>query len=127
MLPFLNVFFLVFHTLWMLFNCLGWAWRRTRPWHLLTLVLTAFSWFVLGWWYGSLGFCICTEWHWRVRSELGYPPRFRLLHSLSVPGADRHRRAARLADVVTGGVFAVTVLLSISLNLRHFFRRRRGR
>lgn len=52
MLVFLDVFFFVFHTAWMIFNCVGWIWRRTRPWQLLTIILTALSWFVLGFWYG---------------------------------------------------------------------------
>jgi hypothetical protein len=67
----LNVGFFVFHTSWMLFNCVGWAWRRTRRWHLATVTLTALSWFGLGIWYGW-GYCPCTEWHWQVRARLGY-------------------------------------------------------
>ncbi len=34
MLITLNLLFFVFHTAWMIFNMLGWAWRRTRPFHL---------------------------------------------------------------------------------------------
>ena len=52
MAAFLNVFFFVFHSLWMLFNSVGWAWKRTRPWHLLTVGVTAFSWIFFAWWYG---------------------------------------------------------------------------
>ena len=48
----LNIFFFVFHTLLMLFNCFGWAWKKTRPWNLVTLLLTAGSWFIVGIWYG---------------------------------------------------------------------------
>ena len=71
MLFILNLLFFVFHTAGMIFNLVGWAWRRTRPFHLLTIGLTAFSWFILGIWHGW-GFCLCTQWHWEVRQRLGY-------------------------------------------------------
>ena len=67
---FLNIFFFVFHTLLMLFNCFGWAWKKTRRWNLFTLLLTAASWFILGIWYGW-GYCFCTDWHWDVREKMG--------------------------------------------------------
>lgn len=71
MLPFLDQFFFVFHTLLIGFNIVGWAWRRTRTLHLVTLGLTAFSWFVLGAFYGW-GYCFCTDWHFQIRRQLGY-------------------------------------------------------
>jgi Protein of Unknown function (DUF2784) len=68
---FLNIFFFVFHTAFTLFNCVGWAFAKTRKLHLVTMLLTVFSWFVLGIWFGW-GYCACTEWHWQVREVLGY-------------------------------------------------------
>ncbi|NOX36525.1 MAG: DUF2784 domain-containing protein [Calditrichaeota bacterium] len=68
---FLNGFFFVFHSALIVFNLLGWAWRRTRRWNLYTLLLTGFSWFGLGIWYG-FGYCPSTDWHWQVRRRLGY-------------------------------------------------------
>jgi hypothetical protein len=68
---FLNIFFFVFHTAFTLFNAVGWAFRKTRRLHLVTLLLTVFSWFVLGIWFGW-GYCVCTEWHWQVREILGF-------------------------------------------------------
>jgi len=68
---YLNIFFFVFHTAFTLFNVVGWMFRITRKIHLVTLSLTAFSWFVLGIWYGW-GYCFCTDWHWEVREKLGY-------------------------------------------------------
>jgi hypothetical protein len=124
MLSFLNIFFFVFHSLWMVFNCIGWVWRRTRPWHLLTVALTALSWLGLGWWYDSFGYCLCTDWHWQVRERLGYPNDHSYTHLLllSLTGIDA---PAQLADTVTAGVFVVTVVLSMVLNLRDFFASRR--
>lgn len=71
MYGFLDQAFFVGHTLLILFNVVGWAWPATRVAHLVALGLTAFSWFVLGAWYGW-GYCLCTDWHFRIRRELGY-------------------------------------------------------
>ncbi len=70
MLHLLNLFFLVFHTIVILFNLTGWLIPRLRKAHLFSLSATVFSWFVLGWWYGW-GYCFCTDWHWQVREALG--------------------------------------------------------
>ena len=50
------------HTALVLFNMFGWIWKRTRVAHLITLGLTAFSWFALGAIYGW-GYCLCTDYH----------------------------------------------------------------
>ena len=65
-----NIFFFVFHTALILFNVFGWLWRPTRKWNLITLLLTAFSWGVMGIWKGA-GYCICTDWHWQIRQAMG--------------------------------------------------------
>jgi len=72
MLFLLDKALLVLHTLLMGFNIVGWAWRRTRFCHLIVLLLTSFSWFVLGAYYGW-GYCICTDWQFAIRRQLGYP------------------------------------------------------
>ena len=68
---FLNIFFFIFHTTFTVFNIVGWIFPKTRKLHLITMSLTAFSWFILGIWYGW-GYCFCTDWHWMVREKLGY-------------------------------------------------------
>lgn len=62
---FLDYFFLVFHTLLILFNLFGWIWPNTRKVNLITLLLTGFSWIGLGFFFGW-GYCPFTEWHWDV-------------------------------------------------------------
>jgi hypothetical protein len=69
----LDVFFLVFHTLLILFNLVGWIWRRTRRLNLITLLLTGMSWFILGIFFG-IGYCPFTDWHFGVLAELGEHP-----------------------------------------------------
>jgi hypothetical protein len=117
-LQFLNILFLAVHTLWILFVCLGWTWRRTRLWHLAAVALTALSWFGLGIWYGW-GFCLCTHWHWQVREQLGYQDgsSYTQLLMVEITGLDV---PSDVADGITIATFGVAALLSIALNLRDF-------
>lgn len=71
MLEFLDYFFFVFHTVLIFFNLFGWVWKKTRLLNLIVILLTAGSWGILGIWYG-FGYCPFTDWHWRVRMELGH-------------------------------------------------------
>lgn len=66
----LDYFFIVFHCSLVLFNLTGWAWRRTRRIHLITIGLTILSWFGLGIFYGW-GYCPSTDWHWEIKRKLG--------------------------------------------------------
>ena len=114
---FLNIFFIVFHTLFTLFNITGWLFRATRKWNLVTLLLTAFSWFVLGIWYGW-GYCLCTDWHWQVRERLGYHDQQNsYIHFLllQLTGINFNET---LVNNVTLIVFVISVVMSIWLNIR---------
>ncbi|MDP4150491.1 MAG: DUF2784 family protein [Bacteroidota bacterium] len=120
---FLNIFFFAFHTLLTLFNCTGWIFPVTRKWNLLTLLLTAISWFVLGIWYGW-GYCVCTDWHWMVRRRLGYHDQSRsYIHFLllKLTGMDFN---PRIVEQVTLVVFLLSLGLSIWLNARDWQERR---
>lgn len=68
---FLDVFFLIFHLLLVVFVLTGWIWRKTRKWHLVVVLLVLASWFILGVWYG-IGYCPLTDWHWQVLANLGH-------------------------------------------------------
>jgi hypothetical protein len=71
MLVILDKFFFVFHSSIILLILFGWMWKKTRKLNLLCILLTAFSWFILGIWYGY-GYCPCTDWHWQLRIQMGY-------------------------------------------------------
>jgi hypothetical protein len=119
----LNIVFFAFHTSWIVFNCVGWMWRRTRPWQLATVSITALSWFGLGALYGW-GYCPFTDWHWEVRARLGYddPSSYIQLLIRELTGIDMGPVWADTLAVTTLG--AVT-LLSVVLNVRD--RRARSR
>jgi hypothetical protein len=114
---FLNIFFFAFHTCIVLFIVLGWIWKKTRLAHLIVIVLTAFSWFFLGIWYG-FGYCPCTDWHWQVRMKLGfYDTATSYLQFLvqKLTGLDVGRG---LVDFFAVLFLAVAFGLSIVLNIR---------
>ena len=125
MLIFLNYFFFAFHTLFTLFNLIGWIFPKTRRWHLLTLALTAFSWFILGIWYGW-GYCACTDWHWDVRRQLGYNDESdSYIHFLilKLTGINLN---VDLVEKVTLVIFLICALLSIVLSIRDYRRKKMG-
>jgi hypothetical protein len=114
---FLNYFFFCFHTCLVLFNTFGWVFRKTRRWNLVTLLLTAFSWFILGIWYGW-GYCFCTDWHWTIRRHLGYVDESNsYIHFLLLKLTGVNFQP-QLVDTVTAIVFFASLILSLTFNIK---------
>ncbi|MCP5103094.1 MAG: DUF2784 domain-containing protein [bacterium] len=116
MYAFLDTFFIGFHSLIIVFNLFGWLWRKTRRANLVLLLLTAFSWFILGIWYG-FGFCPCTEWHYQVRVKLGLSMPSSYIKFLldSVTGLDFN---AQFVDIMTLVFFLSALIASVYTNHR---------
>ena len=104
--------FFVLHTFLMGFNMVGWAWQRTRIYHLITVLLTAFSWFVLGAYFGW-GYCICMDWHAQVRRQLGYNDEATSHLQLLVKETFGVLLDRSICDWITGGVFGFIVIATI--------------
>lgn len=124
MLQFLNVFFLVFHTGFTFFNLLGWIWKKTRLANLITLSLTAFSWGILGIWYG-FGYCPCTDWHWQVRWEMGLrdmPYSYLTFLITEFTGLELN---PELVDITAFVTFGTVFLLSFVLNAKDYITKNR--
>ena len=122
---FLDIFFLVFHTLIVVFNLSGWMWKKTRPANLIVLAVTAFSWFVLGFWYG-FGYCFCVDWHWTVKMKLGQTdlPDSYIKYLLdALTGLDWN---AGLVDTLTFAGFFGALIVSLALNVRDWRRKEKG-
>ena len=120
---FLNIFFFVFHTAFTLFNMAGWIFPKTRKLHLITLTLTAFSWFVLGIWYGW-GYCVCTDWHWDVREKLGYEDRSNsYIHFLLIKLTGTNL-SPNLVETITLIIFLLSFAVSIWFNIRDRYQRK---
>jgi hypothetical protein len=118
-----DILFTLLHLAIIGFNLTGWLWRRTRRAHLILVILTAASWFILGIWYG-MGYCPITEWQWDVKEQLGeknLPASFVTYYAEQLTG--RHFSDAFINNVVAGS-FASAAILSIYFN---FFKDRKKR
>ena len=122
---FLDYFFFFFHTSITLFNIFGWMFPKTRKINLVTLLLTAFSWFVLGIWYGW-GYCVFTDWHWDVRQHLGYDDRSNsYIHFLILKLTGINLKPQLVDNVVLIG-FLLSLVMSIWLNVRSGRRKKKS-
>ena len=120
---FLDKFFIIFHTLFALFNLFGWIWKKSRKINLLLLSLTLFSWLILGFWYG-IGYCPLTEWHWQIRYKLGLydmPNSYIKFLLDTLTGYDWNEI---FVDVGTGLAFGVALIISIILNVLDWRKKR---
>jgi hypothetical protein len=126
---FLDYFFIIFHTAFILFNITGWIFKITRKFNLITLSLTSFSWYILGLFYG-FGYCICTDWHFLVREKLGYEDiSMSYIHFLilRITGINFNERLVIVCTVI---VFFISFVASIAFNtadLIGFIRKKKQR
>jgi hypothetical protein len=66
----LNSLFHVVHIAVILFVMFGWLFSELRLAHLVLVLLTLSSWFILGQWQG-VGYCPISDLHWKVKGALG--------------------------------------------------------
>ncbi len=121
----LDLFFLLFHSALVLFNLFGWIWKRTLKWNLITLSLTGGSWFILGIFYG-MGYCPLTDWHFQVLRHLGkydLPNSYMKYIGDRITGLDFD---AALVDTLTLVCFLLALVLSLTLNIRKWFLKRKS-
>lgn len=117
MYAFLDKFFFIFHSALIVFNLFGWIWKKTRVANLVIVLLTVFSWTILGIWYG-FGFCPSTEWHWQVRMKLGHydmPTSYTKFLVDSLTGLDVNEK---LVDIFAVLFLALALFASVVTNVK---------
>jgi hypothetical protein len=105
-------FFTFLHLAIIGFNLLGWIWPQTRKAHFIGLLLTLFSWFILGIWFG-IGYCPITDWQWQIKEKLGetnLPNSFIKYFADKLTGKDIN---PEFVDLSTAGGFAFAVMMAI--------------
>ena len=118
----LDVGFLVFHTAVIFFNMFGWVRRAWRKWHVALVLVTAFSWFVLGWVMGyGVGYCFCTDWHWQVRRAAGLNVNYDSYLQLLFEGIGLKLTAVQ-SNTLAYGVFGLIVLSAIFIDVPSLIR-----
>lgn len=118
-----DIFFLVFHSLLILFNLFGWIWEKTVKWNLVTLLITASSWLFLGIITGSMGYCPLTDWHFRILEKMGIsdlPVSYIKYLSDRLTGTDINES---LINTVTLWGLVIALILSLYFNYRRWRRK----
>ncbi len=121
----LDIFFMVFHTILIIFILFGWIWSKSRRLNLLIILLTAASWTILGIFYG-FGYCPLTDWHFSVLEKLGHtglPSSYIKYIADRLTGSDFEQR---LVDIMTMLGLAGSLFISLYLNIRSGLFRRKG-
>jgi len=122
MYAFLDKFFFVFHSTLIAFNLFGWIWRKTRVANLVVVLLTIFSWTILGIWYG-FGFCPSTEWHWQVRAKLGHYDMPSSYTKFLVDSLTGLSVSEKLVDIFAVLFLTLALLASIVTNVKDWRKR----
>src|SRR5687768_18209178 len=113
-----NYFFFIFHVILIFFNLVGWIPKNFRKWNLISLCLTAFSWFLLGIFYG-FGYCFLTDWHWEIREKLGYSNESNSSIHFLIAEITGISLDEKLVDTFTAIFFFAAFAISIYLNIRN--------
>lgn len=111
----IDYFFILFHSALILFNVFGWIIPKWRFANLISLSVTAFSWFVLGIWYG-IGYCPFTDWHWKVRQLIGYNDESNSYIHFLILKIFRINLPEKWVDTATLILFLLALIISIILN-----------
>lgn len=123
---FLDWFFLVFHSLLIIFVLFGWIWKSLRLYHLIVLILTLSSWTILSYLlYGSLGYCPFTDWHFWALREMGHTGLPDSYVSYLFQRILNLRLSQTFVDILTEGLGVVAFVVSLVLNTRDFFKKRK--
>ena len=96
------------------FNLFGWIFPKTRFLHWISVNITAFSWLVMGFFYG-FGYCFLTDWHWQVKSLLNSMPPENSFITYFLHKMGLHIESS-IVDVITAVAFAAVFILSWVLN-----------
>lgn len=92
----------------------------------MVILMTSFSWTILGIWYG-FGFCPCTDWHWQVRVKLGYydmPSTYTKFLIDSLTGLDV---SSKLVDTLAVSLLILAFAASVFTNARDWRKRDKKR
>ena len=119
----LDIFFLIFHTILIIFILFGWMWSKVRRLNLFIILLTVASWTLLGIFFG-FGYCPLTDWHFNVLEKLGYtglPSSYIKYLADRITGSEFEQK---LVDLVTLVGLAGSLFISLYINIRSgIFRR----
>ena len=103
------------HALVALGCAFGWLIPGAERWHLVLILAIGFSWYGLGLHYG-IGYCILTDWQWRVRHRLGITPEHGSFVKLLLERASGLHLKEIWVKWFAYGVYWLSALISVYLN-----------
>jgi len=117
----LDWFFHVVHLTIIFVNVFGWIFSRYIRVHLICVLTTAFSWFIMGIWYG-LGYCFITDWQWQVKMKLGETnlPASYITFILQKMGI--YQIPSNFIERATLIIFLLALIISLYLNFKAYKR-----
>jgi Protein of Unknown function (DUF2784) len=111
-----NALFHVFHMAIIFFVMFAWIFPALRAAHLVLILLTLGSWFILGRWFGR-GYCPVSDWHWKAKAALGEEkPSGTYIHTV-LQQLTRRNLSAVTVDKVVVMVTLALAAISLALNL----------
>jgi len=111
-----NALFHVIHLAIIFFVMFAWLFPALRLAHLVLILLTLGSWFILGRWFGR-GYCPVSDWHWKAKAALGEQrPGGTYIHTVLQQLSGRDLNAGTVDKVVVMVTFALAAI-SLALNL----------
>ena len=119
----LDWFFTIFHTTLIIFNLVGWIWKATRRLNLITLLLTAGSWFILGLFY-TIGYCPLTEWHFNILYKLGESGLPASYTQYLIQRVIQIELTAQQSDIITVSGLVLALSFSVWLNIKDYRNRK---
>lgn len=111
----LDIFLTLVHLILIFFNLFGWIHPATRKLHFISICLTAFSWLILGLWFG-IGYCPITDWQWDIKVQLGernLPSSFITYMVMKISG---RQFSDQFINVITAMSFIAAAALSVYYN-----------
>lgn len=120
----LDIIFTLIHVVVIGFNLVGWIWKKTRRFHLLSIILTTLSWVLLGIWYG-FGYCFLTDWQWQIKRKLGETDLPASFIKYAVDHTTGWAIDSFWIDMMTALSFGIVAILSVILNIRDRYDRRK--
>jgi len=108
-------FMMIFHGLLTLFNFLGWIVPRWRKTNLILLLLTGFSWFIVGIFKG-FGYCPFTDLHWSILEAAGRLPEETSYISYFITRLTGFSFSPTLIDGITLAGFSAALGISLVMN-----------
>jgi hypothetical protein len=114
-LHFWDIILSIVHLAIIIFNLFGWIPKNFRKAHLISILLTAASWLLLGIWFG-VGYCPVTDLQWEIKERLGeqnIPANFIEYFAEKIANRDFNPQLVNNAITIS---FIIVALLSFYFN-----------